>query len=108
MVAGDYLRFSQMAFVLVRDPIGAEVIAGDALLAAVRRSLTPDGPPGIQRAKRKLAVRTIGYMRRKKFLGWLPWVKAKPDGVTLPEATRAVWDAVGELSPRQQVAVVLA
>jgi DNA-directed RNA polymerase specialized sigma24 family protein len=108
LVADDYSRFSQLAFVLCRDPVAAEVIAVDAVLIAVRRTLTPDGPPGIQRAKRKLAVQAIGYTRRRRIRDRLPWSKPRPDGVQLPERARAVWDAVGELSPRQQVAVVMA
>lgn len=107
-MTGDYKHFSQMAFVLVRDPVAAEVIAIDAVLAAIRPTRAPDAPPGIQRGKRKLVRQTMSYMRRRRLLRLLPWTKERPAGVELPERTRQVWDAIAELRPRQQVAVVLA
>ena len=108
VVGGDYERFSELAFVLVRDPVAAEVIAVDAVLTAVRRSGAPDAPPAIQRAKRKLARQAMGFMRRRRWRRLLPWAKERPVEVELTDATRTVWDAVGTLPPRSQAAVVLA
>lgn len=107
-ITGDYTRFSETAFLLVRDPIVAEVIAVDAVLAASRKSVAPDAPPALQMAQRRLARQAVGYMRRRRLARLLPWTKDRPDGVDLPESTRRVWDAVAALRPRQQVAVVLA
>ena len=107
-VSSDYAHFSELAFVLVRDPVAAEVIAVDAVLAAIRKSVAPDAPPGIHRAKRKLAHQAMGYMRRRRWSRMLPWTKEQPDGVDIPEATRKVWNALAALSRRQQVAVVMA
>jgi hypothetical protein len=107
-MAGDYSRFSSMAFIIVRDPVAAQVIAVDAVLTAVRRPLAPDGPPGIHRAKRKLARHAMSYLRKRRLLSLLPWTEERPSGVELTSSAERVWGAVGALRPRQQVAVVLA
>ena len=104
----DYVRLSELAFLLVRDPVVAEVIAVDAVLAAQRKSLSPDAPPAFQRARRKLIKHATSYMYRRRAVELLPWVKPKPPGLELPDATMRVWDAVGSLRPRQQAAVIMA
>jgi hypothetical protein len=107
-VSGDYVRFSQLAFLIVRDPLAAQVVAVDAVLAALRPSLAPDGPPAIQRARRKLVRESLISVRKRRLSRWLPWTRAHTPEPDLPEATGALWRALGNLPPRQQVAVVLA
>ena len=105
---GDYVRLAELAFLLVRDPVAAEVIAVDAVMAAQRKRLAPDAPPGFQRARRKLVKHAVGYMHRRRILQILPWVKPKPLDLELSAAAKQTWEAVGSLRPRQQAAVIMA
>lgn len=104
----DYVRFSEIAFLLVRDPVAAEVVAVDAVIAGRRRALAPDAPPAIHRARRKLVQHARGYIRRRRIVQFLPWSKPPAHGLELPESSQRVWDAVAALRPPQQVAVILA
>jgi DNA-directed RNA polymerase specialized sigma24 family protein len=104
----DYVRFSELAFLLVRDPVVAEVVAVDAVLAARRRALSPDAPPPLNRARRKLVQHALGYVRRRRIAQLLPWARKRAHGLQLSESTQRVWDAVGALRPVQQAAVILA
>jgi hypothetical protein len=108
VVSGDYVRFSQLAFLIVRDPLAAQVVAVDAVLAALRPTIAPDGPPAIQRARRKLVRESLISLRKRRLIDSLPWKGGRAPTPDLPDATAGLWRALGKLPPRQQVAVVLA
>jgi DNA-directed RNA polymerase specialized sigma24 family protein len=107
-MASDYARMSELAFLMVRDPVAAEVVAVDAVLAAKRKPLAPDAPAGLHRARRTLFRHAMAYIRRRRYMRLLPWVKKRGHGLELSEGTQRVWDAVSGLRPRQQAAIVMA
>lgn len=107
-LAGDYVRLSQLAFLIVREPVVAEVVAVDAVLAGLRPAISPDSLPGVQRARRKLVRESVSYVRRRRVLDRLPRLRRPTPDMQLPDDTARTWDALGRLPARQQVAVALA